>query len=173
MPDPLAGAPIAVQRLPRDRRGLLIPFAVFTPPGGEPDFRVLDQQKVDRCIRDRLCGICGDPIGHWLWLIGGPSCAESRAFKDPPMHETCAAYSALVCPFVSGDATLYSNRELPEQTAELMVHTDPAQADHVRRPPIMFLFKTRRVTRIQHGLDVYLRAAPFAQVVPIAPRSLR
>jgi hypothetical protein len=58
--------PPAVERLARDRRGYPIFFAIVQPEdnGGEPDFAVLDPERVARCVRDRLCGICGGPLGH-------------------------------------------------------------------------------------------------------------
>ncbi len=91
--DPL----VALPRCPR--RGLPIPY-VNLIENGRPDFSVLDSRRVHQAAAERLCGICGEPLGYWITFLGGPQSVSSRAFLDPPMHEPCAYTALRLCPFL-------------------------------------------------------------------------
>jgi hypothetical protein len=96
----------------RPRWGELpIPYTTMIVEG-KPDFRVADGEAWARCVRGRLCALCGQALGYYVWFIGGPLCYRHRFFFDPAMHEECARYALAVCPFLAGDRQ-YSGRELP------------------------------------------------------------
>jgi hypothetical protein len=152
--------PEAIRKLPRDARGYPIPFAQFRAPDGTPDFRVIDQQRVQRCIKDRLCGICGEVLNYWIVFIGGPACKASHLYADPPMHPGCAAFAAIACPFVAGTHTRYSSDRLPEIEG-MAFKMDPTMVDAERRPAQMYLFTARRFERRVVGSEVYFYAKPF------------
>jgi hypothetical protein len=96
---------------PRDKRGLPIPWGVVILPDGTPDFRVSDGERWLRCIRERLCPLCGLPIKRSLWFVGGPSCMEHRLFQDPGMHRDCAEFALRVCPFMAQPKAHFSDLE--------------------------------------------------------------
>lgn len=88
--------PARLDGLPK-HGGLPITFVTFVGPDGLPDFKVTDHHKRLRCASDRLCGLCGDPLGYWIAFIGGPLCVSKRLWYDPPMHRDCAEYAFEVC----------------------------------------------------------------------------
>src|ERR1700676_4577802 len=88
-----------------------VPFIVKWVEG-KPDFRVVDMDKWDRCVKERLCSICGNRLGEISYIVGGPVTGESYHFFDPPMHQGCAEFSSRVCPYVSGTNRKFSLREV-------------------------------------------------------------
>jgi hypothetical protein len=131
--------PYRLKHLPKDRRGLPIPFVVFRDQDGKPHFTINDQHAVAMALSSKLCGLCGKPhrFGE-MWFIGGPTAAfhESGAFIDPPVHRECGEYAMKVCPFIAApswsrridDKTLdYS--KLPQDQAIVAIDSPP------ERPP--------------------------------------
>lgn len=157
--------PERVRALPRDERGYPIPYAAWQPnePGASPDFRVLDQERVARCVANRLCGVCGQSLGHWIVFVGGPACAQTRLFNDPAMHPDCAAFATMACPFIAGPQTRYSAAPLPSGPG-IVTAIDPSMADHVRRPETMYLFTTRRYASVFERGRLHIRSGPYAHV---------
>ena len=49
---------------------------------GKPDFRAVDPSKVESCVYDRLCAICGRRLGEFCFLIGG----EAARVNDRETH---------------------------------------------------------------------------------------
>lgn len=92
--------PERIKNLPRDpERGYPVPFFVAWIDG-KADFRIADDEKRVRCVKERLCWICGEKLGRYLAFVIGPMCAINRISAEPPMHRDCAEYSARVCPFL-------------------------------------------------------------------------
>jgi hypothetical protein len=128
--------PSRVAARPRDARGYPV---LYTTPvkEGVSDFTDLDHNKVMRCGRENLCGICGDP--HFVqgqkavyWFIGGPVSAErTHVYHDPPMHEDCARFAMTVCPWMI--LARYRRDEPQDEAAALDPHTIYA------RPPYLCL----------------------------------
>lgn len=92
--------PKRIAKLPRDERGYPIPFFVGYDDRGLPDFRMMDAHKLTRAVKDRLCWICGEPLGRYLAFAIGPMCALNRNNAEPPMHKECALFSVKTCPFL-------------------------------------------------------------------------
>lgn len=122
----IAGAivPQRMSRLPRDARGLPIPYAQFIDQNGKPDFRVLDAHKVTHCLVFRRCGLCGDPMGRHIYFIGGPMCVAHGVFHDPPMHKECAEFALRVCAHLSRSKGRYSSAPLPSSPNHTMITSD-------------------------------------------------
>ncbi len=92
--------PKRIANLPRDPdRGYPVPFFVAYIDG-KPDFRIADDEKRLRCIKEKLCWICGEKLGHYIGFVIGPMCTINRISTEPPMHRDCANYSVRVCPFL-------------------------------------------------------------------------
>lgn len=166
----VAAWPERIQHLPRDERGFPIPYAAWQPDehGSRPDFRVLDQRRVDECVDRRLCGVCGQALAYWIVFIGGPACLASRLFNDPAMHPDCAAFAAMACPFIAGPETRYSTAAAPVGPG-ILTSVDPAMAQAVRRPETMYLFTTRRYSRETVGGKRHIRASEYAHVDEVTP----
>jgi hypothetical protein len=163
MPDYLIDAPASIALLPRDERGFPIPYIQFRSASGEPDFRVVDEERKLLAIRQRRCAICGQRLVEPVWLIGGPACREHRVFSELPMHEECVRYAARTCPFVAGTRTRYSRRELPDEP-DRRFGSEPSMADAVRRPEVMYLFKAPWVRFIERDGLIYTWAGPWLEV---------
>ncbi len=56
--------------------GYPVPFTQLWA-SGMPDFRAADMEHCARCLRDKLCAICGRRLGEYCYFIGGPSNAQS------------------------------------------------------------------------------------------------
>ena len=105
--------PARMQKLPVDERGFPVPWFVqwfhpdgkpverFVRQGDKPDFRVIDSRKKAIAHRQRLCWICGEPLGGYLAFVIGPMCAINRVASEPPSHRECAEFSARGCPFLT------------------------------------------------------------------------
>lgn len=106
----MSDLPETMQDLPIDpKRKLPIPMMNLRPDDpndfdGEPtvaDFTAIWGPTVLRCGRERLCGICGKPLGYWIAFLGGPNSAASRAYVDPPFHPDCAEAALTLCPHIA------------------------------------------------------------------------
>jgi len=114
--------PARMRKLPRDHRGFVIPYFVawlkdgreVEPPDGVPDFRILSPARMAKCIRDRRCWLCGEPMGRYLAFAIGPMCAASRTTMEPPGHHECGTYGVKVCPFLSRPKMRRNDADMPE-----------------------------------------------------------
>ena len=93
--------PKRLQQRPR-HRGLPIPYIAFIAQNGEPDFRVIDQDKRMMVATHRMCQLCGHPLGRFMFFVGGPGAAEMNQYFEPPLHLDCLIYAMQVCPFIVG-----------------------------------------------------------------------
>jgi len=110
-------APPKMARLPRDRRGYLVPWFVAWV-NGEPDFRVLDARKASLAVSEHLCWLCGQKLGRHLAFNIGPMCAVNRVSSEPPSHRDCAVYAAQACPFLTQPGRPRRTKQLPEGRQE-------------------------------------------------------
>ena len=94
--------PTAVAHLPVcPRRGLPIPFSAARD-GDVGVFAITDSLTIERCHAERLCGVCGKPLGYWICFLGGSRSAEQNgAYTDPPMHPACAEAAIELCPYIA------------------------------------------------------------------------
>jgi hypothetical protein len=68
---------------------------------GEPEFRIMSQDRYALALRQRRCWVCGDKLGAHVSFVAGPMCAVNRTSAEPPSHRDCAEWSARNCPFLS------------------------------------------------------------------------
>ncbi len=101
-----------------------------------PDFSAVDAEHCARCLRDKLCAICGRRLGEYCYFIGGPLSKKNRLFVDPAMHKQCAEFASQTCPFLSGQKLEYSNR--PAEHKDAFVTEVPMAP----RPRTMFTMRT-------------------------------
>jgi hypothetical protein len=95
--------PPRIARLDHDKRGYPIPYNVLRAGDGTPFYTVNDDRKAWRCIREGLCPICGERLGQWKWIAGGPRSAfdPGGCYLDLPMHKDCIEFALQTCPYLS------------------------------------------------------------------------
>lgn len=76
---------------------------------GVPDFAAIDARIAIRLSHDGRCSLCGQRIRGEIAFIASERVmgGSPRVFRDGPMHEECARYAFVSCPFVSGEHTKY------------------------------------------------------------------
>jgi hypothetical protein len=87
-------------KLPIDHRGYPVPKFVWRKPDGGYDFRAVEPGWPARCMRNRLCWLCGEKLGKYLCFVIGPMCAINRNTSEPPCHRECAEFAVQACPFM-------------------------------------------------------------------------
>jgi hypothetical protein len=114
----LANTPIPprMRNLRRDHRGYPWPFLMT----GE-SIVTMDGRKQERCVREKLCMVCGTKLDKKFWFIGGHKTAVNRLVIDPAMHEECARYSLKVCPFLANQDMKYRKKYDPGTTMKVGV----------------------------------------------------
>lgn len=96
----LARIPERLRERPFDaRRKVPVPF--FNESlDGVVDYTAVDGDAVARCLKEDLCGACGQSNGYWKAFIGGPVSATNGMYLDPPMHRECAEVAMEFCPHI-------------------------------------------------------------------------
>src|SRR5882724_12231484 len=115
--------PSRMRTLSVDARGYPVPYFVAwldasgapTKRGeGTPDFRVVNPETVVKCHTDRLCWVCGQPLGAYKAFVIGPINALGRMSSEPPSHDGCADFSARACPFLIHPKERRRDNRMPE-----------------------------------------------------------
>lgn len=88
-----------IAKLPLNDGGYPVPFFVGYVDG-KPDFRVTSPDKIRACIVEKLCWICGEPLGRFKAFVAGPMCGINRNSAEPPSHKDCAEWAVQACPFL-------------------------------------------------------------------------
>src|SRR5215471_19207085 len=75
-------------KLPLDHRGYPVPVTIQRDTRGKPLFVANDSEVVAKCIKRKLCSICGERLTRELWFTGGPNNAlhPHGGYLDPAMH---------------------------------------------------------------------------------------
>lgn len=151
----LPAMPPRIAKLPRHRiMGVDMPVPFFTtwldehgepcPPGqGEPDFRVITGSKVGVCYRQKLCWVCGEPLGQYLAHVIGPMCAINRVSSEPSSHAACALFSVQACPFLTRPRMVRNRKDLPEQA------DNPAGFMIERNPGVALVWVTKTISAVR------------------------
>ncbi|MEV6964481.1 hypothetical protein AB0M47_05140 [Hamadaea sp. NPDC051192] len=111
--------------------GLAVPWTTARTPDGRYRFGSIDFNRHRQALTDRLCQICGRPLGDRTVFALRHSDLQTLTSHEPGMHPVCAAYTAAACPMVAGRMHHYG--ALPSLAAALAdlgitVHGDPAGA---------------------------------------------
>jgi hypothetical protein len=119
--------PQNMQDRPVSRQGYPVPFFAGKV-NGEWDFRVTHPGTTVRCLKEKLCWVCGKSMGSKLAFVVGPMCVITRTSAEPPSHYTCGVYSAIACPFLASPRMKRNTVELPED------HQPPPGTAIMRNP---------------------------------------
>lgn len=142
--------PLRLRKLPLDARGYPVPWFVawVTNPDGGPDvpeFRAMDARKFRDAVKQRLCWVCGEPLGGWLAFPIGSMCAITRTISEPPSHRECAEWSIRNCPFLSQPSMVRDEKNLPVDAKEA------AGVGLKRNPGVTCLWITRSYELFDDG----------------------
>ena len=151
----LTPMPVRLRKLRVDHRGYPVPafvqwcqtgrdtFEPATPgaPDAYPEFRVMNQEFWVRAVKQKLCWVCGEPLGVYKTFVIGPMCAVNRTSSEPPCHLDCAVWSAVNCPFLSRPHMV---RREDERTDPLVGNV--AGIMIARNPGVTLLWTTRVYT---------------------------
>jgi hypothetical protein len=89
--------PAQLRHLPLNSRGYPVPWFAAYPER----VAVFDPAKRRRAIAERLCWICGRPLGQRIrWFVLDPAQAVTRVVQAPPSHPGCALFAVRTCPFI-------------------------------------------------------------------------
>jgi hypothetical protein len=120
-------------------RQLPIPFIAEVAPDGHGEFTILDHKQAMRCLEDRLCAMCGGPMGDEVALLGDRvSLDPGGMFIEPPVHEHCGELATGgLCPYLSRERV--PRRPVPDDVAILGSAADLATVgrSNRKRPVIM------------------------------------
>lgn len=130
-------------------RGFPVPFIVLRLDG-VVRFAVNDTRRVIRCIKEKRCAICGNPLDRLMWFVGGPGSAFARhgAFVDTAMHHECMEYALRVCPYLAAPS-LMAGRATERAQAQLAGNTNVIVYDPTSipgRPEVFVAAATRGYT---------------------------
>lgn len=131
--------PVRLRSLAIDDRGYPVPWFVAWVDG-KPEFRMADQAKLGRAVRQRLCWVCGEQLGRIVTFVAGPMCGINRTSAEPPSHLECAQWSARNCPFLSNAKV--RRREDEQINNDTLVAAAPGLA-LTRNPGVCVLWSTR------------------------------
>jgi hypothetical protein len=119
--------PPRIAALPRDERGYPVP-AFVAWIDGKPEFRCMDSSFLGKCVREKLCWVCGGKLGKHQSFVIGPMCTINRVSAEPPSHLECATFSVKACPFLTKPNMRRNEHDLPEGTREapgVMIRRNP------------------------------------------------
>lgn len=128
--------PERMRKLPLDHRGYPVPKFVSWIDG-KADFRVVDHRWFHRAWHNRLCWLCGEPLGVNLAFVIGPMCAINRTTAEPPSHLDCARFAVQACPFMTHPNRKRDETNLPEGCSE------PGGEMITRNPGVALIWMTR------------------------------
>lgn len=148
--------PPLMRDLPRDPRGLPITFTSIKMPDGRYDFTRADMVKWLECVVGRTCGLCGKTLPKRIWFIGGPLSMTNRIFFDLAMHEDCARYALLVCPYLAVKSyTQAKKRNIAEGDGIL---SRELESSNSTKPAVFGLAVTDGYTPIRFQGDALVQA---------------
>lgn len=142
--DDLPPLPLRLASLPIDPRGYPIPWFVGVLPDGSRDIRFADGKKRIIAVANRLCWVCGQPLGRFMSFVLGPMCSINRVSAEPPAHLECALFSVRACPFLTKPQMTRRENDLPENRAHSGVML-------LRNPGVMAVWTTRDYSPFSDG----------------------
>lgn len=97
--------------------GLVVPY-ISVSDGVHHILGNVHRTRALSCIRDRLCQICGRPLGRRLVVFVDQGGLDKRYTAEPALHPQCAAYSAQACPMLAGQLDRYRRSPAPLERVE-------------------------------------------------------
>lgn len=136
--------PARMAARPKTEEGYPVPFVNYVYPNGVADLRVLSQERVNQCVDQKLCGICGQSLSPEVVFVGGEVSCLNKHFADPAMHEDCARYAVQVCPYLACQNYHHTKNVAPlhDQPGTVFVENPLAPPKGDKRPDRMGIYFT-------------------------------
>jgi hypothetical protein len=118
MPDrtfTLPPIPIHLAQFPTNG-GLVIPFITLQHRNGKAALGLVDANRVELCLRERRCGVCGAIIANRMVFLLRRIDLERRCSTEPALCPPCAAYTQQACPMIAGHMAHYQGSVSPFAT---------------------------------------------------------
>src|SRR2546429_108420 len=131
------------------------------PATGAPvvDFTNLNTTVSTRLADARRCSLCGNEIGYWAAILGGPRAAELMRYTDPPGCVDCLQAAVILCPHIAIERHRRARADRPR--AGII-----PPGSHGDKPAPWILGITRRYRTLflpEHRFSGYL-PAPFRTI---------
>jgi hypothetical protein len=139
--------PDRIAKLPKDKKGRPVPFFVEWFDDG-PDFRIMNPESLIRCIKEKLCWICGEPLGKHMAFVIGPMCGINRTSAEPPSHFSCAHFAVQACPFMTTPRMTRREGGMPE-AGDIRA---PGGIALMRNPGVTAIWVTKAYAIINDGM---------------------
>lgn len=136
--------PDNMRERPVSRQGYPVPYFAGMV-NGEWDFRVVHPETFVRCVKQKLCWVCGQQLGSKYAFVAGPMCVITRTSAEPPCHYSCAKYAAIACPFLASPRMKRNEADLPEG------HQNPAGVAIMRNPGVAAVFISNKYRVFDDG----------------------
>ena len=162
MSEPTLSMPASLARRPQ-YNGLPIPFMSPIDAAGRPMFSIDDELLKIKVIKDRLCGLCGEPMGQWVGFIGEQANKDARIFQQPGMHVECLLYASQVCPYIANPGYQVRSK-VPTNTSQPTVLINPEVKDDPR-PERMLIYVTSEYKLVANGQGVAVEVAPCKKII--------
>lgn len=93
--------------------GLVIPYNSLRHRNGQAALGFIDQDRTERCLRERLCSVCARPIRGRMVFLMRTSDLNRRQSTEPALCPPCAAYAQRACPMIAGTMQHYRRTVAP------------------------------------------------------------
>lgn len=154
-------------------RGFKVPYIILKDAAGTPHFKINDDRKVEECIKDDKCSICGKEMKDDKWMIGGPLSAfhPQGAYVDIPVHKACGEYALQVCPYLA--VSIYNGKQtmdditsgkfkMDDKTKQMVFHNPTQSQDRV---PFFVFSKITGYAVKRDGINRYIKPhRPYLEV---------
>lgn len=149
--------PKQLAHLKIDSRGYPIPYFVSWIDG-KPEFRFLEQDRLDMILERKVCHICGKKLPQdFFYFIAGPWGLHNKISTDAPMHRLCAEFSLVACPHLYlQKAERRDNDPLAKTLLNERAKHDPG------KPDTLFLVKCDKIKITRDGGRPYIHFRPVS-----------
>jgi hypothetical protein len=93
--------------------GLVVPFITLQHRNGKAALGLVDANRVERCLRERRCGVCGSIFSDRVVFLMREVDLVRGCSNEPGLCPPCAAYTERACPMVGGYMAYYRQKVSP------------------------------------------------------------
>jgi hypothetical protein len=93
--------------------GLVVPFITLQHRNGTAALGLVDNTRLEFCLREQRCGVCGAVIQDRMVFLMREADLVRKCSNEPALCPPCAAYTQLACPMVSGYMAYYRKSVAP------------------------------------------------------------
>lgn len=148
--------------------GLAVPWVAARTTDGRHLLGVIDQDRADQALVQRLCGVCGRPHGERIVLLLRLSDVPRHCTVEPGLHPWCAHYTTNACPMLAGRMHQYRSSPPPLDAAIRHTDDDAFSRQGSAAEPWFAVWVTTYSVITDHGH----RAASYAGTRPLRTRPI-